>query len=167
MTTRAARPHRSDTMQAHEIAISLPTIRVGDPVAKAVRLMVVKRLPGIIVVDDAGQPIAVLPGTQVLRLAIPSSYQSDPALVRTIDEVHADLFWQVPGSRTVGDCLPALTTKPATVRPDATLLEIAALMAHRHSPLVAVVDDQRILVGAVTLERLLASLAVAGPDDDQ
>lgn len=153
-------------MQAHEIAISLPTVRVGDPVAKAVRMMVVKRLPGMIVVDDNRRPIAVLPGTQVLRLAIPTSYQTDPALARTVDEVHADLFWQATSRLTVGDCLPAPSAELATVPPDATLLEIAALMARKHSPLVAMVDRSRTLLGAVTLERLLASLAVVGPDDE-
>ncbi|MBF6455255.1 CBS domain-containing protein [Nocardia cyriacigeorgica] len=152
-------------MQARDIAIQLPTVRVDDPVAKAMRLMVVNRLPGMIVVDADDRPVAVLPGTQVLRLAIPSSYQDDPALVRTIDEVHAELFWHEPGRWTVGDCLPEAATKPATIRPGATLLEIATLMAQKHSPLVAVVDNTRRLLGAVTLERLLTSLAVAGPDD--
>jgi CBS domain-containing protein len=152
-------------MQAREIAIQLPTVRPGDPVAKAMRLMVVNRLPGMIVVDAEDRPVAVLPGTQVLRLAIPSSYQNDPALVRTIDELHAELFWHEPGAWTVGDCLPDTVAKPATVAPDATLLEIAAVMAQKHSPLVAVVDRSRTLLGAVTLERLLISLAVAGPDD--
>ena len=74
--------------------------------SKAVQLMVVNRLPGLVVVDDADRPIAVLPGTQVLRLAIPESYRDDPALVRTVDEIHADLFWHGPGKLTVGDCLP-------------------------------------------------------------
>ncbi|GEM34496.1 CBS domain-containing protein [Nocardia neocaledoniensis] len=152
-------------MRAGDIAINLPTVRPSDPVAKAVRLMVVNRLPGLIVVDTADRPVAVLPGTQVLRLVIPGSYQNDPTLVRTIDEVHADLFWQEPGSLTVGDCLPDGAVSPATVTPDATLLEIAILMARKHSPLLAVVDRARVLRGAITLERLLTSLAVTGPGD--
>ncbi|MGW0181176.1 CBS domain-containing protein [Nocardia sp. NPDC003345] len=152
-------------MQAHDIAVRLPTVRPGDPVAKAMRSMVVHRLPGMIVVDDANRPLAVLPGTQVLRLAIPSSYQNDPALVRTIDELHADLFWRELGDLTVGDCLPRPAPRPAVVRIDATLLEIAALMAQRHSPLVAVTGHNGTLVGGITLERLLIGLAVAGPDD--
>lgn len=40
-------------MQAHEIAVSPPTVRMDDPVSKAVQLMVVNRLPGLVVVDDA------------------------------------------------------------------------------------------------------------------
>ncbi|WP_245664629.1 CBS domain-containing protein [Nocardia grenadensis] len=165
MTTLSPHARRDHPMQAHEIAVQLPTVRTGDPVAKAMRLMVMNRLPGLIVVDAAGRPVAVLPGTQVLRLAIPSSYQDDPALARTIDELHAELFWRELGDLTVGDCLPEHAPRPAVVHRDATLLEIAALMAQRHSPLVAVVDRTRTLVGGITLERLLISLAVAGPDD--
>lgn len=152
-------------MQAHEIAIPTPTVKVDDPVSKAVQLMVLNRLPGLVVVDDADRPIAVLPGTQVLRLAIPQSYQDDPALVRTVDEGHADLFWRGTGRLTVGDCLPSPIAKPATVTPDATLLEVATVMAAKRSPLIAVVDRRGRLTGAVTLEQLLISLAVVGPND--
>ncbi len=155
----------TETMQAHEIALTAPTVRMDDPVSKAVQLMVVNRLPGLVVVDDSDRPIAVLPGTQVLRLAIPESYQDDPALVRTVDEIHADLFWHGPGKLTVGDCLPKPIAKPATVAPEATLLEIATVMANKRSPLIAVIDQRGRLTGAVTLERLLTSLAVAGPGD--
>ena len=38
-------------------------------------------------------------------------------------------------------------------------------MAAKRSPLIAVVDARGRLVGAVTLEQLLTSLAVAGPND--
>lgn len=164
MTITAAR-RWNEGMQAHQIAMTPPTVRMEDPVSKAVQLMVVNRLPGLVVVDESDRPVAVLPGTQVLRLAIPESYQEDPALVRTIDEIHADLFWRSPGSLTVRDCLPSPIAKPATVTPEATLLEIATVMANKRSPVVALVDRDGRLTGAVTLERLLTSLAVAGPGD--
>jgi CBS domain-containing protein len=155
----------NQVIQAHEIAVTPPTVRMDDPVSKAVQLMVVNRMPGLVVVDDSDRPIAVLPGTQVLRLTIQESYQDDPALVRTVDEIHADLFWHGPGKLTVGDCLPHPVAKPATVAPEATLLEIATVMANKRSPLIAIVDRGGRLIGAVTLERLLTSLAVAGPND--
>jgi CBS domain-containing protein len=41
------------------------------------------------------------------------------------------------------------------VDPDATVLEIAALMARTRSPLVAVVDEAGMMRGAVTLDALL------------
>jgi CBS domain-containing protein len=151
-------------MQARDIAVQVPTVTVDDPVARAVQVMAVGRLPGLIVVDDRGRPRLVLPGTQVLRLAVPDEYQEDPALVRTIDEHHADRFWSELGDRTVGDvALPK--TRPITVSADATLLEVAAVMARQHSPLVAVVDAAGKLLGAITLDRLITSLAVFGPDE--
>lgn len=152
-------------MKARDIAVTMPRVTVRDQVVRVVQTMVLRRLPGLIVVDDDGRPAFVLPGTQVLRLAVPSSYQDDPALARTIDEEHADQFWRELGDRSVGECLPAQPTRPVTVPADATLLEMASLMAARRSPLVAVVDDAGVLLGAVTLERLLTSLALAGLGD--
>jgi CBS domain-containing protein len=149
-------------MQARDIAVSLPTVTTSDSVAKAVRVMVIGRLPGLIIVDDRSRPKLVLPGTQVLRLAVPGSYQEDPALARTIDEAYADQFWQDLGNRTVGDCLPREHARPVTVPVDANLLEVAALMARIRSPIVAVVERDGSLAGAITLERLLTSLAVFG-----
>lgn len=151
-------------MQARDIVEEIPTVTVDDPVAHAVRVMARRRLPGLVIVDDRSRPRFVLPGTQVLRMAVLDTYQEDPALVRTIDEAHADLFWQERGNVTVGSCLPKQPAAPVLVSLDATLLEVAALMARVHSPLVAVVDAAGVLVGAVTLNRLLQSLALPNHD---
>jgi CBS domain-containing protein len=156
---------RNGTMQAGDIATNVPTVTVHDSVTRAVQMMALRRLPGLIVIDDAGRPSVVLPGTQVLRLAVPSSYQEDPALARTVDEAHADTFWMELSALTVGQCLPAKPSRPATVPADASLLEVAALMSRAHSPIVAVVDRRGLLTGAITLERLLTSLAIARLDE--
>ncbi|MFI7677324.1 CBS domain-containing protein [Actinophytocola sp. NPDC049390] len=152
-------------MRASDIAIGVPTVTLDDPVTKAVQVMAVSRLPGLVVVDERSRPRLVLPGSQVLRLAVPESYQDDPALARAVDEEHADRFWLELGDLTVRDCAPDRFVKPVKVLADATLLEVAALMARQHSPLVAVVDGDGVLVGAVTLERLITSLAVFGTPD--
>ena len=39
-------------MRAVDIAIGLPTVTVLDPVVKAVQLMAVGRMPGLVVVDE-------------------------------------------------------------------------------------------------------------------
>ena len=155
----------TNAMQAGDIAAHVPTVTMADPVIRAVRVMAVSRLPGLIVVNEAGRPVTVLPGSQVLRLLVPDSYQDDPALVRTVDEAYADRFWLSPASRTIADCLPDPVQRPVLVRRDATLLEVAALMARLRSPVIAVVDDDGSLYGAVTLERLITSLAVTAGDD--
>jgi CBS domain-containing protein len=152
-------------MQAGDLAIAIPTVTVGDSIASAVRTMTLARLPGLIVVGDRARPRMVVPGTQVLRMAVLDTYQRDPALARTIDEAHADLFWQELGNRTVGDCMPRQPARPVMVPLDATLLEMATLMSRLHCPLVAVVDRAGVLVGAVTLNRLLTSLTLPDPGD--
>lgn len=89
-----------------------------------------------------------------------------PALARTIDEEHADLFWRGLENRTVIDCLPPESDidrwpgKKFTVRADATLLEVASVMARMHSPIVAVVDSDGRLIGCITLTMLLDHLSL-------
>ena len=86
-------------------------------------------------------------------------------LARTIDEVSADVFWLELGDLTVAACLPRQPMQVARVPLDATVLEVAALMARLRSPLVAVVDSAGVLVGAITLARLLSALASTAPGD--
>jgi hypothetical protein len=141
-------------MRARDLLTPFPTVTLDTPVAEAARLLADQDLPGLIVVDGDGKPLSILPGTQVLRLAVPGYCQDDPALARVIDEEHADAFLRVLAERTVRDALPREKRELPVTDPDATVLEIAALMARTHSPLVAVVGE-RGLEGAVTLQALM------------
>ncbi len=141
-------------MRARDLITDFPTVTLGTSIAAAARLLARQRLPGLIVVDEQGLPLSVLPGTQVLRLAVPDYCQEDPALARVVDEEHADRFLRSLADRTVRDALPPRPRELPITDPDATLLEMAALMARTRSPLVAVVDDGQ-LRGAVTLQTLL------------
>jgi CBS domain-containing protein len=152
-------------MQARDIAIKVPTVTRDDSIAHAIQVMALGRLPGLIVVDEEQRPRLVLPGTQVLRLAVPVAYQEDAALSRAVDEAHADVFWHEIRDMKVGDCLGTHTPRPVIVKSSANLLELATLMARQRSPLVAVVDDAGLLTGAVILDRLLSALALTRPDD--
>ncbi len=106
-------------------------------------------------VDERGRPTTVLPGTQVLRMAVPRYCQDDPALARVVEEAAADVFARGLGERTVGELLPRERRELPVVNVDATVLEIAALMARARSPVVAVVDAAGVVFGAVTLDALL------------
>ncbi|WP_344900435.1 CBS domain-containing protein [Actinomadura meridiana] len=143
----------------------MPTVRLTDSIAHAIQVMALGRLPGLIVIDAEQRPRLVLPGTQVLRLAVPAAYQDDPALTRAVDEAHADVFWHELRDRTVGDCLGTHTPRPVVAKETATLLELATLMARQRSPLVAVVDGAGLLAGAITLDRMWSALALTRPDD--
>ncbi|WP_431925291.1 CBS domain-containing protein [Nonomuraea jabiensis] len=142
-------------MRARDLLADFPTVAVDTPVVDAARMLAEQDLPGLIVVDDDGSPFTILPGTQVLRLAVPGYCQDDPALARVVDEAHADAFLQALDGRTVREALPRQPRELPVTDPEATVLELAALMARTHSPLVAVVDGDRRLIGAVTLQGLL------------
>ncbi|MEV0830350.1 CBS domain-containing protein, partial [Nonomuraea rubra] len=93
-------------MRARDLIIDFPTVTSDTSIAAAARLLAQQRLPGLIVVDEQGLPLSVLPGTQVLRLAVPDYCQEDPALARVVDEEHADRFLRSVAGRTVRDALP-------------------------------------------------------------
>lgn len=141
-------------MRARDLVTPYPTVTLDTPVAEAARLLATQNLRGLIVVDGDGKPLSILPGTQVLRLAVPGYCQDDPALARVVDEIHADAFLRTLAGRTVREALPREKRELPVTDPDATVLEVAALMARTHSPLVAVVGE-RGLEGAVTLQALM------------
>jgi predicted transcriptional regulator len=142
-------------VRAHELASEYPTVRPDTPVIEAARLLAGQDLPGLIVVDDRGAPWTILAGTQLLRLAVPTYCQDDPNLARVIDEAAADVFLRGLGDRTVAQSLPKERPDLPVVHPDATVLEIAAVMARTRIPLVAVAEPDGPLQGAITLDALL------------
>ncbi|HEY0699809.1 MAG TPA: CBS domain-containing protein [Micromonospora sp.] len=148
-------------MRAGELAEPFPTVGLHTRTIDAARLMADRNLPGVIVVDDSGRPAAILDGTQVLRMAIPSYCQEDPALARVVDEAAADLFLRGVESRSVADCLSEGRRDLPVVEPQATVLEVAALMAVTRTPLVAVAEKGQPLIGAITLDALLDRMLAA------
>ena len=142
-------------MRAGDVSIAMSTVAEDMPAREAVKVLAAQDLPGLIVVDHRGRPLTVLAGTQVLRMALPSYCQDDPALARVIDEAAADVIFDGIGDRTVAGLLPKNRPELPAVSADATLLEVASVMARSQVPLVAVVDKDRVMIGAITLDGLL------------
>jgi CBS domain-containing protein len=155
-------------MRARDLAIDFPTVSVDTQGLEAARLIARDRLPGLIVCDGNGLPFTVLPGSQVLRFVVPLYVQDDPHLARAYDEQASDEVTRKLGDSTVGDLLKGHPgsrdpDEIPIVDPDATTIEIAAVMARAHSPLVAVVEGGRVL-GAVTAALLLDALLPQAED---
>lgn len=142
-------------MRASELAVPCPVVTMDTPAADAARLLAGRNLPGLVVVDAEGRPLTVLSGTQVLQMAVPEYCQDDPALARVVDEPTAGLLLGELAGRTVAGCLPERRRELAVVGPDATALEMAALMARTGCPLVAVTGADGRMSGVVTLDALL------------
>jgi predicted transcriptional regulator len=128
---------------------------MDDDALEAVRLMAERRLPGIVVCEPDGRPSRILPGTQVLRFVIPRYVQDDPALAGVMGERSSDRLLRELAGKKVRELLGDRSEADlAIARPDDTVLELAVLMARSHSPVLAVVEHDR-LIGCVTLPRLL------------
>lgn len=151
-------------MQAKDLAAPYPTVRMDTPAREAAELLAEHRLPGLIVVDHNQHPVAILPGSQVLRSLIPRYVQDDPALARVLDEEYADKICDLLSEKTVADMLPKERVILPVVAPDDTVLEIAALMAGNRSPVIAVVEERSKtapLLGAISVTALLGRLLPA------
>jgi CBS domain-containing protein len=156
-------------VQARELAIPYPTVRMDTDGLTAARLLTEHNRPGLIVVDEHQHPIAVLPGSQVLRVMIPAYVQDDPTLARVLEEEFADRLCYGLAEHTVEELVPKDRPNLPVANPDDTILEIAAMMAAARSPLVAVLDGKgrrAALLGAVTVHDLLGSMLPAPRDYD-
>lgn len=146
-------------MRARDLAEPFPLVLPDTDALQAARAMAAEQRPGLIVCDGDGRPYTVLSGAELLRALLPGYLQDDPVLARAFDESASDDLARGLARRTVRELLPHpsdLDDLPV-VDPDATALEIAAVMARGAVPLVAVFDGQRV-VGAVTVSRLLENL---------
>jgi len=150
-------------MRARDLAETFPVVRPDTDALTATRLLVDQGLPGLVVTDRGGRPVVILPGSQVLRFALPDYVEEDPQLAAVFPEAEADRFCDALAGRTVAELMPGKEFLPQRdrdrpiVRPEATALEIASVMSRQKSPVVAVVDGENIL-GVVTVHRLLGAL---------
>ena len=146
-------------MRAGDLAEPFPTVSLSTQALAAARMIGEARLPGLIVCEDDGSPHTVLGGSQVLRFMIPQYVQDDPTLARVYDADAAEKLLGRLSDKTVHDLLPRRQDRNdlPVVDLDATTVEIAAVMARLHSPVVGVLDQGRV-VGAVTVSRLFEHL---------
>jgi hypothetical protein len=91
-------------------------------------------------------------------MAIPTYCQDDPALARVVDEAAADVFLPGIGDQTGGRAAAAGLSGTAGGRSGCHVLEVAAVKARSRSPLVAVAERNRPLIGAITLDSMLDRL---------
>ncbi|MFF7074546.1 CBS domain-containing protein [Streptomyces pseudovenezuelae] len=164
-------------MRARDLAVEYETVSVDSDAMEAARLMAEHRLPGLLVLDERGEPKAILPASQMVKVLVPAYVIEDPTLAAVVDEKHADRLCAALAGRRVGDCLPGKAEPPPVADPDDTALEVAALMARVRSPLVAVAErnitepggrekSRTRLLGVITASHLLHELlGAAGPPD--
>lgn len=149
-------------MRARDIAVEYPTVTPKTNALEAARLLTKHELPGLIVVDSERRPKAVLSGPRLLGSIVPKYVQEDPNLARVYDEQHADLFCRQLAGKTVADLLDQDKAILPAVDANATVMEIANIMAATRNSLVAVSSDPEgtdaPLLGVITVSQLLDHL---------
>lgn len=141
-------------MHASEMAEEYPVVEMDSDALDAARLLAEHRLPGLVVTDRDGCPQSVLPASQVVRFLVPTYVQDDPSLAGVLDESMADRVADKLGGRKVRSLLPSESAELPRVNSDDTIIEVAAIMARLHCPLVAVMQDKT-LIGVISASRLL------------
>jgi CBS domain-containing protein len=141
------------------LAEEFPTVDVDADAFDAARLLADHRLPGLVVTDRDGRPHSILPASQVVRFLVPRYVQDDPSLAGVLNESMADRAADKLTGKTVRALIPERPNELPAANADDTILEVAAIMARTHCPLVAVMNAGT-LVGVITAARLL-ELALA------
>jgi CBS domain-containing protein len=141
-------------VHADQIAEEFPVVELDSDALDAVHLLADRRLPGLVVTDQAGKPVTILPASQVVRLLVPAYVQEDPSLAGVLSESMADRIVDKLSGKSVKAVLPKPAPHMTTVKADDTIVEVAATMAANRSPLVAVMGRDG-LIGVITAPRLL------------
>ena len=145
-------------MIAQDLAKPVGLVRTHETVRDVAQRMVSERLPGLAVVSDDMRPLAVLPASQVLGLAVPIYIKDDPSLARVVDEESADRLAEGLSGLTVqgvlDDAEPDLL---GTVAHDATLLEVACAMSQMRVPFLVVASPDGQALGMITAQDVLGA----------
>ncbi|WP_284740354.1 CBS domain-containing protein [Amycolatopsis sp. RTGN1] len=141
-------------MHAVEMAEDYPVVDLDSDALAAAQLLAERRLPGLVVTDASGCPCSILPASQVVQFLVPRYVQDDPSLAGVLDESMADRAAGKLSGKTVRSLLPEKPSELPRVQADDTIVEVAAIMARLRCPLVAVMEDKRLL-GVISASRLL------------
>jgi CBS domain-containing protein len=157
-------------MRAQDLAERLPLVTRDTDAVTASQVLAEHRLAGLVVADDRGLPVAVVSGTQILRLVVPHYVLDDPALAHVYDEAGSAEIVAHLREHKIGDLLDDGKVRPKpvpSVLPDDTLIEIATLMCSQGTPVVLVRSKDGTYHGVITLSRLTAAiLATIGASDE-
>jgi CBS domain-containing protein len=143
-------------MRARDLAVPYPSLPVDAPAAEVARLLAEEQIDAVFV-ERQGQLQGVVSDIGLLARLLPGYIIEDPKLAQVLEEGAADLLWRRLEGHTAAELPPKRGADVPQVDGDATLMEVAAVMAGAQAPLVAVREGGR-LIGGITSSALLTRL---------
>ncbi len=131
---------------------SLDRIGPDMPVPELARRMAAHRLDAAGVTDDERRLLGVVTADDLFTLGMPDFFKQLKSVAFIAEFDPFEKYFQHEASLTARD---VMRPTPATVGPDATILEVVFLLAVQGHPKVFVVDDQRRLLGVIDRIRVL------------
>lgn len=142
-------------MRARDLATPQISVRPSATVSDAVVAM--SDRGAILVVDDDGKLLGVVSDAVLLRGLLPAYVQVNEQLAGVLDESTAEKLFERVKNRPVTELLRNLDQLPQIEGQD-SLIEAASVMLKTASPLVAVVEEGKV-IGGISLRDLLHQLA--------
>jgi CBS domain-containing protein len=143
-------------MRAHDLAVPYPVLPADAPAAEAARLLAQEEVDAVFV-NRHGQLQGVVSDIGLLVRLLPSYIIEDPKLAQVLEEGATDLLWRRLEGHSAAELLPKRGAEVPQVNGDATLMQVAAVMAGARAPMVAVRQGDR-LIGGITSSALLTRL---------
>ena len=144
-------------MRARDLAVPYPLLPADAPAAEAARLLAEEEVDAVFV-ERQGRLQGVVSDIGLLVRLLPGYIIEDPKLAQVMEEGATDLLWRRLEGHRVEELLPrAASGEVPQVDGDATLMEVAAVMAGARAPMVAVREGGR-LIGGITSSALLTRL---------
>jgi CBS domain-containing protein len=144
-------------MRARDLAVPYPLLPADAPAAEAARLLAEEKVDAVFV-DRQGQLQGVVSDIGLLVRMLPGYIIEDPTLAQVMEEGAADLLWRRLEGHRVAELLPRTGgAEVPQVGGNATLMQVAAVMAGARAPMVAVREGGR-LIGGITSSALLTRL---------
>ena len=144
-------------MKARELMQPVPAVRPDDSGGELVRHFQDPAVRVVAVVSAQEAVVGVVTEEDLLNALLPSYVLADEALAGVLEESAGATLRERLERRLVKDVVDLGRRDRPTVGPDDTLVEVAAAMARSNGPGVLVVEGGS-LVGAITVDRLLAAL---------
>ena len=143
-------------MRARDLAAPYPSLPTEAAASEVARVLATEEVD-VVFIERQGQLQGVVSDIGLLARLLPGYIIEDPKLAQVLEEGAADLLWRRLEGRRADELLAKAGSEIPQVDGDATLIEVAAVMAGARAPLVAVREGGR-LIGGITSSALLTRL---------